>query len=350
MKLVYILLCLGFIKCVVLYKVYHSVPVLELKRRARQGDKKAGRLYKTAIYEQTLDLVLWLAGVAIGAALVIWSARTNWWLATIVMVVMAWLVVWSRFSADGWAGSFIAYFSPVYGRFLSFIQPVAGRLAMVLPPGRRVSVHTGLYERKDLLDFLTRQNRQLDNRLSPGDLQIARNSLTFGDKTVGSVMTPRKVIKFVGQGESVGPILIDELHQTGFSRFPVVKDSAKAASPQVVGTLYLNNLIGYDGKGKVKDLMKHEVYFINEDANLRQALGAFLRTHHHLLIVVNSFEEVVGVLSLEDVLEQIIGKQIVDEFDGYESLRAVAAMKAEAEQAQHQEVKPAAAEPTETAA
>jgi CBS domain containing-hemolysin-like protein len=328
MKLVYILVALAFIKSVLLYKVYHSVPVHELKRRARQGDKQAGRLYKVAAYEATFDVMMWLAAVASAAVLVVWSARTHWWLAVIVMVGGAWLVAWSKLSAGSWAGSAAAFIAPVHAKFLYYAQPVLGPIANLLPPGRRASIHTGLYETRDLLDFLSRQNKQLDNRISQADLEIARNSLTFGDKTVGSIMTPRREVKFAKADDSVGPVLIDELHQTGFSRFPVAKDSAKSAAPQIIGTLYLNNLVGYDGDGKVKDLMKKEVYFINEDASLRQALGAFLKTHHHLLIVVNSFEEMAGVISLEDVLEQILGKQIVDEFDSYENIRAVAAMKA----------------------
>lgn len=340
MKLVYILLVLAVLKAVILYKVYHSVPVHELKRRARQGDKRAGKLYKVAVYESTLDVGVWLAGTASAAALLIWSARTNWWLAAIVMVVGAWLVVWSRFAADGWAGSAAAFFAPVHARFLYHIQPVLAPVARLLPPARHTGPHSGLYEVKDLLELLKRQNKQLDNRISPADLQIARNALTFGDKTVGSVMTPRRQVKFAQADDPVGPVLIDELHKTGFSRFPVAAGSAKAASPQIIGTLYLNNLVGYSGNGKVKDLMKPEVYFINEDASLRQALGAFLRTHHHLLIAVNSFEEMVGVLSLEDVLEQILGKQIVDEFDAYENLRAVASMKAEKDAAGNHTLEP----------
>ena len=341
MKLVYILL-VAFIKSVLLYKVYHSVPVLELKRRARQGDKKKLPASSTevAAYEATLDVVVWLVGLASAATLVIWSARTNWWLAAVVMAVAAWMVVWGKLSAAGWAGSAAAFFAPAHSRFLSFVQPVLGRIAGWLPPGRLVTIHTGLYEKKDLLELLGRQNKQIDNRMPPADLQIASNAMAFGDKSVSSIMTPRRAIKFVQANDSVGPILVDELHKTGFSRFPVVKDSAKAASPQVVGTLYLNNLIGYDGSGKVKDLMKHDVYFINEDSSLRQALSAFLKTHHHLLIAVNSFEEMVGVLSLEDVLEQILGKQIVDEFDAYENLRAVASMAAQKDEAQHQQAKP----------
>lgn len=188
-----------------------------------------------------------------------------------------------------------------------------------------------------MLELLGNQDKQVDNRIPEQDLLIAFNSLQFGDKTVRQAMTPRRLVKMVSADEAIGPILTDELHKTGFSRFPIYKDSAKAASPQIVGTLYLNDLIGYDGSGKVKDLADKKVYFINEDNTLRQAFNAFLKTHHHLLIVVNSFEEMAGVLSLEDVLEQIIGKQIVDEFDSYANLRAVAAHNAKQEHAAHKE-------------
>jgi CBS domain containing-hemolysin-like protein len=339
MKLVYILLMLAVIKCIAIYKLYHSIPILELKRRARTKDHRASRLYKVAVYEASLDVLLWILGTACAVALVIWSARTNWWLATIVIAATGWLIVWGRFSADGWPGRVAAMAAPAYAWLLSFAQPVLGRLAHWLPVDR-MYIHTGLYEKRDLLDLLAKQNQQVDNRIPENDLEIAFNSLQFGDKTVSSAMTPRRKVKLVSANDSIGPILVDELHKTGFSRFPVVKDSVKLASPEVIGTLHLSDLVGYDGNGKIKDLAEHKVFFINEDANLRQALAAFLKTHHHLLIVVNSFEEMVGVLSLEDVLEQIIGKQIVDEFDNYASLRAVAAIDAKADQAEHEEVKP----------
>ena len=340
MKYLYVLLALFFAEIILLYKVYHSIPVQELKRRARAKDKKAASLYRVAAHGATLEVLLWLMGTAAGATLFIWSARTKWWLAAIVAVITAWLVAWVRLAADGWAGSLAAFLAPLHVRIVSFTEPVLGRVSGWLPPGRRVHLHSGLYEKKDLLELLNKQNKQIDNRIPETDLNIAFNAIQFGDKTVAQVMTPRRKVKLVTADETAGPILTDELHKSGFSRFPVVKDSAKTTSPQVIGTLYLSDLIGYEGSGKVKDLAKREVYFINEESNLRQALNAFLKTHHHLLIVVNSFEEMVGVLTLEDVLEQIIGQQILDEFDNYESLRAVAAHNVKKEQAEHAEVKP----------
>lgn len=338
MKIVYVLLALGFLKCVLLYKLYNSVPALELKRLARQGDKRAASLYKVANYEAALDALLWIAGTACGAAVLIWSARTNIWLAAAVAVLMAYVVVWMPAPRwDGPVGAVAAFAAKVYASVLSFLNPVLSRLAGWFPPASRVHLHTGLYERGDLLELLNKQNKQLDNRIAGSDLKIAAGAMTFGDKTVASVMTPRRQIKFVGAGETVGPMLMDELHKTGYSRFPVTKDSAKAANPQVSGTLYLKDIIDMQAGGKVKDYARKDVYYVNEDSSLRQALDAFLKSNHHLLIVVNSFEEIVGVLSIEDVFEQIIGQPINDEFDEFDSLRAVAAKEAKQEKQEHKE-------------
>jgi CBS domain containing-hemolysin-like protein len=71
--------------------------------------------------------------------------------------------------------------------------------------------------------------------------------------------------------------------------------------------------------------MEPRVFYIKEDQSLGHALAAFIRTHHHLFIVVNEFRETVGLLSLEDTIEALIGRKIVDEFDTHEDLRAVAA-------------------------
>jgi CBS domain-containing protein len=338
MKLVYILLVLALLRNILLYKTYHSIPIIELKRRARQSDKKAASLYRVANYDRVFDLRQWLFCTAVGTVLIIWSARTNWWLATIFLVAAAWLIAWTKFPAGGWAGDLAALFAPFDAKVLSILNPILSRIAARLPRNRWPHLHTGLYEKNDLLALLDKQNKQVDNRIDSSDLRIASGAMSFGDKLVRDVMTPRRAIKFVAATESIGPLLMDELHKSGHSRFPVTKNVSKAASPDLVGTLYLKDVIGHEGGGKVKDLARKDVYYINEDSNLRQALSAFLKTHHHLLIVVNNFEEIAGVLSIEDVMEQIIGQPITDEFDNYEDLRAVAKEEARNEKEKHNEI------------
>jgi len=144
-----------------------------------------------------------------------------------------------------------------------------------------------------------------------------------------------RAVKLISESEPIGPKLMDELYQSGHSRFPVYKD----ANTNIVGTLYLRDMVKKQVKGHVRDVMHEDVYYVHEDFYLAQVLQAFLKTKHHLFIVVNSFEEFVGIITIEDVLEQVIGKQIVDEFDKYDDMRAVAAAKARKEhddrQAQH---------------
>lgn len=349
MKFVFIALAIILARWISLYKVYHSLPALELKRRARLKDKRAEALYKVAAMRPEQDVLLGLLGAALSTTLIIWAARTSWWLAAIVILVLEFLLRWPRlFTAGNWAGSLAALTAPADAKLLNFSQPVLSRLARRLPGG---ALHTGLYERQDLLELLNSQNSQHDNRISETDLRIAFGAISFGDKLVGKVMTPLRKIKFVGADESVGPMLMDDLHKSGHSRFPVTKDSPKSANPQVVGTLYLKDIIGMDTGGKVKDHARKDVFYINEDSNLRQALSAFLKTHHHLLVVVNNFEEIAGVLSIEDVFEQIIGQPINDEFDEYDSLRAVAAKEAAAEKKQDKPIQPEPADQeAETAA
>ena len=344
----FVLLVLIFLKVVFLKRVYHRLPVTELKRRARGGDKDAAAIYKVVAAGAALDLLLLIFGVGSGLALIIWSARYAWWLAAAFVLLGSWLLLWSppvRVGGPAWR--FVVATAPYVFKILNLLNPVLTPLARLLPASARLQVHTGAYERTDLLELFKRQAAQPDNRIPKEDLQIAASALTFGDKKVSSVMTPRKVVRFVSEDEVVGPMLMDELHKTGFSRFPVVRGSAKAASPSVVGTLYLKDVteISQANKGKVKDLMHKDIYFINEDCSLHQALNAMTKNRHHLLVVVDKFEEMVGVITMEDVLEQVIGQPIVDEFDRYDDLRAVAAMQAEREKASHKHEVESTAEP-----
>lgn len=145
--------------------------------------------------------------------------------------------------------------------------------------------------------------------------------LSFDDHTVEDVMTPISVVDTVNESDGLGPMVLDELHRTGHSRFPVIGSDIH----HVVGMLYLCDIINLkSSKASVREAMEAKVHYIHENQTLEHALNGFLRTHHHLFIVVNDYRETVGVLALEDVLEAMLGKKIVDEFDQYEDLRAVA--------------------------
>lgn len=344
-KILFVLLLIGVVKCVLLYRAYRILPLVELKRRARSGDHGATALYKVAAHEDELNALLYISGVACAIAVVVMASRASWWFATIIILFIAWLIFWApRPRPGGLIWRYGAVASKPLFRVVNFLHVFLAPAAKLFPASTRLHVHTGIYEKEDLLSLLQAQKRQAGSNIREEDLKIAEGALTFGDKKVGDCMTPRRSVRFVSENEAVGPMLMDELHATGFSRLPVTSDSAKTASPKVTGILYIKDLIDHPDKGRVRDVMRKKSAFINESCSLHQALDAFLKSHQHLLVVVNNFEEVAGVITLEDVLEQIIGTRITDEFDKYEDLRAVAGLEAEKERKNHNDeiVAPAA--------
>lgn len=172
--------------------------------------------------------------------------------------------------------------------------------------------------REELAELVAHISPQI---LSRDDRTTLLAELEFADKTVADIMTPRSMIDSVAVDDTIGPLLLDKLHHTGHSRFPVVEGDID----HIVGVLYLHELIGAKGAPEtVKKALHEDVYYIGEGRDLEHALHAFLHSRHHLFIVVNEYRETVGLLSLEDVIEALIGRSIVDEFDAFDDLRTVA--------------------------
>lgn len=323
--------------CISLQKTFHHVSVKELKRRARAGDAFADVLYRASGFGMSLDIFLWLLiGIFSTAFFMYVSLHFPWPIAAVGIVALLWFGFgWMPNTPTTYTGRTIAkLFAPLINLVMDALYPLFNRVEKLIQKHRPITIHTGLYEKDDLLEMINRQKVQIDNRITKEELEIAVHALTFGGKKVAEVMTPRRMIKTVAAHDLVGPVLMDELHKSGHSRFPVHQDKAD----NIVGVLYLYEAVDAKAGGFVKDIMNSRVRYVHEQAPLHDVLHIFLKTHQHLCVVVNDFEELVGVVTLEDVLEEIIGKQIMDEFDKYDDLRAVAATYAKKERQNHKTV------------
>ena len=327
-----------------LLRTYKAIPVKELKRRARENDPIAQMLYRAASYGHSLQTLLWvLVGVTSALFFLYVSRSTDTWFAFISCVAVIWFgFLWLPAQQTSKLGSEIAArLAPIFAWPLQWLHPFLDWVARQARNVHPVKVHTGLYEKEDLVELIDKQEIQADNRIDKAGLEIARHALVFGDKIVRDILVPRRVVKAISSDETLSPVTMDELHKSGHSRFPVYEGKVD----NIVGTLFLKDAINVKSGKPVKSVMRYEVYYVHEEQSLYDALQAILRTRHHLFIVVNSFEEYVGIITIEDVLEQIIGKPIIDEFDQYEDMRAVAARAAASE---HKENEPVEAEKTET--
>ncbi len=176
-----------------------------------------------------------------------------------------------------------------------------------------------IYSHEDLTELI--QNSK--DIVGESERVLLSAAFAFFDKKVSDVMTPRSVIDFIKKTEFLGPLVLDELHALGHSRLPVIDKDLD----HVEGILHLRDLLSLDIRksSTAEKAMEPKVFYIHEDDSLEHALAAFLKTRHHLFIVINENRETVGLVTLEDVFEALIGRQIVDEDDVHGDLRAVAA-------------------------
>lgn len=302
----------------------------ELKRKAQLGDKNAKIVYPIRALGHQLMVTLLIGNVIVNAAITsLLDTRLNGFIAVIITTII--VVLFGEILPMAYLRKFgltvTARLAPLLNYFVYILSPVAR------PMGRMLDKWLGdeqpsIYSKEELYKILEEHRVSEDSDIEEDEVRIVRHALSFGDKQVRNVMTPRKVVTMVSKDDEVGPIMIDELHKSGFSRFPVYVDNKQE---DFVGTLYLRDVVTMKNQGKVSDIMRKDVYYVHEEQSLDHALRAFLQTNHHLLLVVNTFEEFVGVITIEDVIEEIIGKNIQDEFDQHEDMRAVAKSYAEAE-------------------
>ena len=142
--------------------------------------------------------------------------------------------------------------------------------------------------------------------LTPGQRKLLLHSLTFETRTVGEVMTGRGDIATIDRRELLGPLVLDDLHKTGHSLFPVTDGDVD----HVVGVLSITGFLSLDSKRSVtaEKAMTPHVERVRDGASLRSTLELFLRSHQHLLVVENGEGETVGVVTLHDIVTALFGR------------------------------------------
>lgn len=299
--------------------VRSSVSLFELERLAADGDTSAKQALRREHLLPDIESLQRIVSALLLVIFVVLSVVTFQWLFGILVSVFVAL----EYGAVARLKLVRTRANRLYERYevqlLHFVERFGSVLRFVrsATPSQPMSrLHS-----KQELSHLVAESGQV---LSADERKLIANGLGFEDRLVKEVMTPRSVIDSISKNEHLGPLALDDLHKTGHSRFPVIDKDID----HVVGMLHIQDLLTIDAKRKstsAEKAMEPRVFYIKEDQTLQHALAAFLRTHHHLFVVVNEFHETVGLLSLEDTIETLLGRKIVDEFDAHEDLRVVAA-------------------------
>lgn len=167
---------------------------------------------------------------------------------------------------------------------------------------------------EDLLRSIEDTERQ--GGIDATSAQMMENVVEFSDTLVGSIMTPRTAIEGIEYTDDLAAIR-GFIHDDGHSRVPVYEESLD----HVVGVLYMKDLVRWVGAAagdfKLRPLLREPIR-VPESKRVSELLRDFQRGKVHMAIVVDEYGGTAGLVTIEDVLEEIVG-EIRDEHDAPEA-------------------------------
>lgn len=152
--------------------------------------------------------------------------------------------------------------------------------------------------------------------LEESQKDMINNIFEFGDNTAEDIMTPRTDVEALDVEDSLFEALRIGV-ENGFSRIPVYQDDID----HVIGVLYVKDLLPYVGRPlpetlTVRSLMR-EAYFVPGSKNCQDLFEEMSEKHIQMAMVVDEYGGLAGIVSMEDLLESIVGS-IQDEYDNEE--------------------------------
>ncbi len=154
---------------------------------------------------------------------------------------------------------------------------------------------------------------------------VIENILSLESKIVSQVMTPRTVL-FTLAAECKVEEAYRQDDVLTYSRIPVYADSRE----NIVGIAHGRDILASVARDQIDTTLEeliNPVQFVLEKTNLSRVLALFLERGEQLFVALDEFGGLAGVVTLEDILEEILGKEIVDEFDQVTDLRELARIR-----------------------
>lgn len=287
----------------------------DLKRKAKLGDMRA-RLVLPLRESSHLSLasILLTNVAAISATSLVLGDHFNGLLAglasTLLIVIFGEIVPQAVFVSRALA--FCALLAPVLRLMIIITYPVSKPLQLLLDKLLGPQ-HTPLQSRQELGLLINEHAVSDDTEMDDSELDIMRGALSLSEKRVRDIMTPIKQVYWLTPETVIDAAKIDEIKRHGRSRIPVLNPE----HTQCVGILLMKELVDVDFDGRsyrVDELMLHRAAPIGSMTALDTLFRKFITAKTHLLPVERD-EKIVGIVTVEDLLEEILQHEIEDEAD-----------------------------------
>lgn len=307
-----------------------SVRISDIEPKANAGERGAVQLLdlKRHRIDDAISAILTMNTIAqtLGAALagaqaarVFGSARVGIFSGVLTLLVLVCTEIIPKTLGTVYAPRLVNFVGRVLGILTWFLAPilyVTRFLTRLIAPGGIPPM-----SRSELTALVGMAAREGAIQLQ--ESQVFENVLELEKIKVEDVMTPRTVVIMLPATSTLGE-LVDHTETSSVSRIPLfTEDRDKVSGYCVQREALLAAARGASPDTPITDF-KRDVTFIPESATLARALRHFLDEGEHLALAVDEFGGVSGLVTLEDLVETILGVEIVDESDRVADLRHLA--------------------------
>jgi putative hemolysin len=259
-----------------------------------------------------------LAGVALLLLMEYTGPQVDLWPILLVILVLTIIVLIIEFALEGavspHAEKWAVALTPVAGLVDFILRPITWLLMLLLGPATLQRPRMNVTE-DELKNWV--EDEQNESSLEQGERRMIYSIFQFGDTLCREIMVPRIDVFALDVNTSV-PEAIEGALRSGHSRLPVYEE----AIDNVIGVLYAKDLLRLslsgDNGNSIRALVR-PAYFVPEAKKVDELLRELQARGVHIAIVVDEYGGMAGVVTLEDIVEEIVG-DIRDEFDESEEL------------------------------
>lgn len=298
-----------------------SLDPSRLERRAKLGNKLAARALPLRTNKHLTLASILLANVAVIAATsLVLGERFNGLVAlvisTMLIVILGEIIPQAIFVRH--ALPLTAFFAPWLRVLIIITYPISKPLQILLDHLLGFEDEP-LESRHELGILIAEHAARRGSELDQNEIEIMQGALSLSEKKVRDVMTPINKTFWVEPNTALNDAKIDEIKNSGHSRIPVFDQPLT----KCYGILLVKDLVDIDFDENhyiVDDMFFYPTKVIGERTALDTIFRTFIRAGTHLLPVERD-DKIVGIITIEDVFEEIIGQEIEDESDRHRGKR-----------------------------
>ncbi len=294
---------------------FMALDLATLKRKAKLGDKQAKKVLPLRRNSHlTLSAILLTNVGAVSATSLVLEHHFYGLIAGLITTLL--IVVFGEILPQAFfvrrALPFVSTLVPALKFMIVFTYPVSKPLQLLLDKVLSRE-QTPLQSRHELGIMIAEHIGAKESELDDDEVEIIRGALQLSEKKVASIMTPIDKVYWLIPNVQIDDSRIDEIKASGHSRIPVF-NSAKTIC---FGILLVRELVDYDfdnSPPRVDDLQLYPVETVGSGTALDTMFRKFIAAHTQL-IPIEKDDQIIGIVTIEDLVEEIVGHEIEDETD-----------------------------------